>query len=128
MRMQCSATPRKLLVLHDVDHGKAFLQVRPNGHPTSNVGRPGAQLEPRLRGDRHMSPIKKISGAVVAGVMTIGVAAGPADAQTKQDGLVNVVVGDVTILEDVNIAAAVGAAVQACGIDILDVNAVAAVL
>jgi hypothetical protein len=75
-----------------------------------------------------MSPIKKIAGAVAAGVMTIGVAAGPADAQTKQDGLVNVAVGDVTILEDVNIAAAVGAAVQACGIDVADVDAVAAVL
>jgi len=47
---------------------------------------------------------------------------GPAEAQTKQDGLVNVNVGDVTILEDVNIAAAVAVVAQICGID-LDVLA-----
>jgi hypothetical protein len=45
-----------------------------------------------------------------------------AEAQTKQDGLVNVSVGDVTILQDVNIAAAVDVVAQLCGID-LDVLA-----
>ena len=43
-----------------------------------------------------------------------------AEAQTKQDGLVNVVVGDITIAEDVNIAAAVGIVAQICGLDLLD--------
>lgn len=48
-----------------------------------------------------------------------------AEAQsTKQDGLVNVVVGDITIAEDVNIAAAVGIAAQVCGLDILDTTVV----
>ncbi len=75
-----------------------------------------------------MPKIKKLSAGVAVGIMSFSFAAGPANAQTRQDGLVNVVVGDVTILEDVNIAAAVDAAVQACGIDILDVDAVAAVL
>jgi hypothetical protein len=36
----------------------------------------------------------------------------------KQDGLVNVVVGDVTVLQDVNIAAAVDLVAQLCGIDV----------
>jgi hypothetical protein len=75
-----------------------------------------------------MLSIKKIAAAAAFTAATVGVSAGPAAAQTKQDGLVNVAIGDVTILEDVNIAAAVDAAVQACGIDVLDVNAVAAVL
>ena len=57
--------------------------------------------------------------------MVAGVAA-PASAATKQDGLVNVSVGDVTILQDVDIAAAVSAAVTAC--DIVDATVVAAVL
>jgi hypothetical protein len=37
---------------------------------------------------------------------------------TKQDGLVNVSVGDVTILEDVNVAAVVGIVAQICGLDL----------
>ena len=40
----------------------------------------------------------------------------------KQDGLVNVSIGDVTVLQDVNIAAAVDLVAQVCGID-LDVLA-----
>lgn len=39
---------------------------------------------------------------------------------TKQDGLVNVVVGDVTIAEDVNIAVALDLVAQVCGVDLLD--------
>src|SRR5215218_3770599 len=83
------------------------------------VGRPRARLNQTIK-EIPMSPIKKVAGALAVGVMSIGVAAGPADAQTRQDGLVNVAVGDVTILEDVNIAAAVDAAVQAC--DAVDVG------
>ena len=54
-------------------------------------------------------------------VLAVSVAS-PASAQTKQDGLVNVNVGDVTVLQDVNIAAAVDVVAQLCGID-LDVLA-----
>lgn len=62
------------------------------------------------------------AGAFAATMMAVVGVAGPAAAQTKQDGLVNVSVGDVTILEDVNIAAAVDVVAQLCGID-LDVLA-----
>jgi hypothetical protein len=41
---------------------------------------------------------------------------------TKQDGLVNVSIGDVTVLQDVNVAAVVGIVAQICGLD-LDVVA-----
>lgn len=73
-----------------------------------------------------MTLTKKIAGAVLGGAMTMAVAVGPAEAQTKQDGLVNVSIGDVTILQDVNIAAAVDFVVQAC--DVVDANVVAAIL
>jgi hypothetical protein len=57
---------------------------------------------------------KKSIATLFAGtVLAVGVAS-PASAQTRQDGLVNVNVGDVTILEDVNIAAAVDAVVALC--------------
>ena len=46
-----------------------------------------------------------------------GAHTGTASAQT-QDGLVNVVVGDVTILEDVNVAVAANVAAEICGVDV----------
>lgn len=64
-----------------------------------------------------MMRIRKLAASVFAsGLMAIVVAA-PAGAQT-QDGLVNVMVGDVTILEDVNVGVAANAAVTACDIDV----------
>jgi hypothetical protein len=56
---------------------------------------------------------KSIATLFAGTVLAVGVAS-PASAQTKQDGLVNVNVGDVTILEDVNIAAAVDAVAVLC--------------
>jgi hypothetical protein len=56
---------------------------------------------------------------VVAVLIAVGVV-GPASAKNNaviQDGLVNVAIGDVTILENVQIADAVDLVVQACGID-----------
>ena len=50
--------------------------------------------------------------AIVAGVAT------PASAQPVQDGLVNVNVGDVTILEDVRVALAAQVVAQICGLDV----------
>lgn len=57
----------------------------------------------------------KIVGALVGSVALVGVAAAPASAQ-QQDGLVNVMIGDVTILEDVNIAVAAQVAANVCGV------------
>ena len=45
-------------------------------------------------------------------------AAGPASAQTQQDGLVNVAVGDVTILQDVNVGVAAQVAANVCGVKV----------
>ena len=56
---------------------------------------------------------KSIATLFAGTVLAVGVAS-PASAQTRQDGLVNVNVGDVTILEDVNIAAAVDAVAVLC--------------
>ena len=59
---------------------------------------------------------------VVMSVASIALAAGatvattaPAQAQVQQDGLVNVNVGDVTILEDVNIGVAANVVANVCG-------------
>lgn len=53
--------------------------------------------------------------------LAVGIAT-PASAQT-QNGLVNVVVGDITIAEDVNVAAVVGVAATVC--DVVNVTNVA---
>jgi hypothetical protein len=53
-----------------------------------------------------------------AALLAAGVA-GTASAQTTVgDGLVNVAIGDVTILEDVQIVDAADIVVQACGLDV----------
>jgi hypothetical protein len=60
---------------------------------------------------------KAAAGTALAGalLLTLGVAA-PANAQPQfQDGLVNVAIGDVTILEDVNIGVAANVVAQICG-------------
>ncbi len=70
--------------------------------------------------------ITRIAGSTVltASLLMTGAMMSPAEAATKQDGLVNVNVGDVTILQDVNVAAVVGVVAQLCGIDItIPVNA-----
>ena len=59
------------------------------------------------------------SGVVVAsGLMFTAALGAPAQAQVTQDGLVNVNVGDVTILEDVNIGVAAQVAAQICGVKV----------
>jgi hypothetical protein len=50
-------------------------------------------------------------------LMAVGVA-GPAAAQPEQRGLVNVNVGDVTILEDVGIGVAANVAANICGVQV----------
>ena len=69
--------------------------------------------------------MKKLIAGLGIGAALAFAAPNMAGAQTtKQDGLVNVVIGDITIAEDVNIAAAVGIAAQVCGLDILDTTVV----
>ncbi len=59
------------------------------------------------------------SGVVVAsGLMFTAALGAPAQAQVTQDGLVNVNVGDVTILENVNIGVAAQVAAQICGVKV----------
>ncbi len=57
------------------------------------------------------------AAACASAVLAFG-AAGPAAAQVQQDGLVNVNVGDVTILEDVNIGVAAVVAANICGVKV----------
>jgi hypothetical protein len=59
---------------------------------------------------------RKVVVPVFAGAAIVA-AATPAAAQ-QQDGLVNVNVGDVTILEDVNIGVAAQVAAQICGVKV----------
>ncbi len=59
--------------------------------------------------------------AAVTGLISLtmlGAAASPAFAQPNQDGLVNVAIGDVTILEDVNIGVAAQVAANICGVKV----------
>jgi hypothetical protein len=60
------------------------------------------------------------AGTALAGalLLTLGIAA-PANAQPQfQDGLVNVAIGDITILEDVNIGVAAQIAANVCGVKV----------
>lgn len=60
--------------------------------------------------------IRKYAAAtLLSGMLTVGVA-GPAMAQ--QNGLVNVEIGDVTILEDVRVGVAAGIAANVCGVKV----------
>ena len=55
---------------------------------------------------------------VVAALLAVGVV-GPASAQTTVgDGLVNVAVGNVNVLRNVNIAVAADVVAQVCGLDV----------
>lgn len=66
-----------------------------------------------------MLRMKKLFASVfTSAVLVVGVAAPGASAQQQQDGLVNVIVGDVTILEDVNIGVAAQVAAQICGVKV----------
>ena len=68
---------------------------------------------------------KSIATLFAGTVLAVGVAS-PASAQTtKQDGLVNVVVGDITIAEDVNVAAVVNVVAQVCAVVPVNITALA---
>ena len=57
---------------------------------------------------------KMLLAPVLAGALAVGTACEP----TVQDGLVNVRIGDVTILEDVNVNVAANVVAQICGVSV----------
>lgn len=62
---------------------------------------------------------KKVFASVcTSAVLAVGVIAPSALAAPQQDGLVNVNVGDVTILQDVNVGIAAQVAAQVCGVNV----------
>lgn len=64
----------------------------------------------------------------VASALVVGGAASANAQLTVQDGLVNVNVGDVTILEEVNVAVAAEVAAQICGVKVGPVGVLATVV
>jgi hypothetical protein len=64
------------------------------------------------------STLKRTAFCLTATAALVTGVAGTASAQPVQDGLVNVNVGDVTILEDVNVALAAQVAANICGVNV----------
>jgi hypothetical protein len=64
-----------------------------------------------------MLTVKRAFATLSASALLFVGAAGPASAQ-QQDGLVNVAVGDVTILQDVNVGVAAQVAANVCGVKV----------
>jgi hypothetical protein len=72
--------------------------------------------------------VKTAAVSALAGgslLFTAGLGTVNAQPLNLQDGLVNVAVGDVTILEDVNVGVAATVAAAICGINVSDVNVLA---
>jgi len=67
------------------------------------------------------------AGAVMGGALlfTGGMGLAQAAPLNLQDGLVNLAIGDVTVLENVNAAVAANVAAAVCGINVSDVNVLA---
>ncbi|MGX9899631.1 hypothetical protein ACW0JT_06515 [Arthrobacter sp. SA17] len=67
-----------------------------------------------------MSVMKKATASVFGSLLILGAVATPSQAvrDVDQDGLVNVSVGNVEILNDVNIALAANVAAQVCGVKV----------
>lgn len=64
-----------------------------------------------------MSVMRKFAAAAAGSLMLVGAVGVPAEAQV-QDGLVNVAIGDVTILEDVRVALAANVVANVCGVSV----------
>lgn len=63
--------------------------------------------------------ILRASGVAAASAMIfVGALGAPAQAQVDQDGLINVNVGDVTVLEDVNVGVGAQVAAVICGLKV----------
>jgi flagellar basal body rod protein FlgF len=71
-----------------------------------------------------MGTMRKLLTAVAVGGLMAVTAPGSAEAQT-QNGLVNVAIGDVTILENVAVGVAANVAVQVCGLQVGNVGIIA---
>ncbi len=65
-----------------------------------------------------MNMLHRSGVAVASGLMFTAALGAPAQAQVTQDGLVNVNVGDVTILQDVNVGVAANIVAQICGVKV----------
>lgn len=61
---------------------------------------------------------KATAGAVFAGSLLFTAGMAPATAAPVEDGLISVAVGDVTILEDVNVIVAAQVAANICGVNV----------
>jgi hypothetical protein len=81
-------------------------------------------MTPTKGGAQMLHRTRRLIGTVATTAMLVGAGAGPALAQVEQDGLVNVNIGDVTILEDVNVNVAANIVAAVCA----DVDLAAAVL
>jgi hypothetical protein len=62
--------------------------------------------------------MRKMMASLFASALLFAGLAGSASAQVEQDGLVNVNIGDVTILEDVQVAVAANIVAAVCAQDI----------
>jgi hypothetical protein len=73
-----------------------------------------------------MTSVKALAVSAFMGAAVLFTPASPAAAQVQlQDGLVNVAVGDVTILEDVNVGVAAQVAANICGVQVKNVAVLA---
>ena len=79
---------------------------------------PGGTMQDGSEGSP-MNHAKKTVATLFAGVVVLAGAAAPANAATQdQDGLVNVAVGDVSILNDARIGVAAQVAATVCGVKV----------
>jgi hypothetical protein len=62
--------------------------------------------------------LKAMFAAIFTFALMATVAAAPAAAQAQQDGLVNVAIGDVNVLNDANIGIAAQVAANVCGVKV----------
>jgi hypothetical protein len=61
---------------------------------------------------------KRIAAVLATCALSIGVGADVAAAQPEQNGLVNVIIGDVTILENVGVGVAANVVANVCGVQV----------
>jgi hypothetical protein len=83
-------------------------------------------LQAQGKGDKHMQWIQRSLGVLlVAGTLSLGLV-GPAASQVQvQDGLVNVAIGDVEILNNANIGVVAEVVAQICGVRVSNIAVLA---
>ena len=65
-----------------------------------------------------MTRVRKLAASISVSAVMLAGAVAPAGAQTNQDGLVNVAIGDVSILNNADIGVAAQVAAQICGVKV----------